>query len=122
MKRPGSKEVVLVIVVGLLIISKIFSLNNLVLVAIGIGVLGALSSTLSNGIAWLWFRISDALGYIMSRVILTLVFFLVLTPVALVSRLLRKKDLLGKKIDDKCSSYFEIRNHEYKPGDLVDPW
>jgi len=122
MKRPNSKEVVLVIVVGLLIVSRIFSIDNLVYVAIIIGVLGALSSALSDKMAWVWFKIADALGYIMSRVMLTLIFFLILTPVALVSRLLRKKDLLGKKIDDKMLSYFETRDHEYTPKDLMDPW
>jgi hypothetical protein len=121
-KRPKSKEVILVIVVGLLIVSRIFSIDNLVLVAIVIGLLGALSSFLSDKIAWLWFKVSDALGFIMSRLILTLIFFLILTPVALVSRLLRKKDLMRKKIDSNISSYFEIRNHEYKPRDLMDPW
>ena len=122
MKRPNSKEVILVIVVGLLIVSRIFSIDSLVFVAIVIGLLGVLSSTLSDKMAWLWFKFSDALGYIMSRFILTLIFFLILTPVALVSRLLRKKDLMGKKIDDNISSYFEIRNHEYKAKDLMDPW
>jgi hypothetical protein len=122
MKRPDSKEVVLVIVVGLLIISRIFSTDSLVLVAIIIGLIGVLSSASSDKIAWLWFKISDALGYIMSRFILTLIFFLILTPVALLSRLTRKKDLMGKKIDGNISSYFEIRNHEYHPKDLKDPW
>lgn len=122
MKQPNSKEVILVIVVGLLIISRIFSMDNLVIVAIVIGLLGVLSSTLSDKMAWLWFKVSDALGYIMSRFILTMIFFLILTPVALVSRLVRKKDLMGKKIDDSVSSYFEIRNHEYYPKDFTDPW
>ena len=122
MKRPSSREVILVIVVGLLIVSRIFSIANLVLVAIVIGLLGALSSSLSDKMAWLWFKISDALGFIMSRFILTLIFFLILTPVALISRLLRKKDLLGKKIDSNISSYFETRDHKYNTSDLMDPW
>ena len=122
MKRPQSKEVILVIVVGLLILSRIFSIDSLAIAAIVIGLVGVVSSTLSDKIAWVWFKISDALGYIMSRVILTLVFFLILTPVALFSRLFRKKDLMGKTIDDNVSSYFDIRDHEYHSGDLRDPW
>ena len=122
MKRPQSREVILVIVLGLLIASRILAIDNLVYVAIVIGVLGAVSSFLSDKISWLWFKVSDALGYIMSRFILTLIFFLILTPVALISRLLRNKDFMRKKIDGNLSSYFEIRNHEYNPGDLMDPW
>jgi hypothetical protein len=121
MKRPP-KEVILVIVVGLLIISRIFTIDNLDMVAIVIGLIGVFSSTLSDKIAWLWFKISDILGYIMSRLLLTLIFFLILTPVALLSRIFRKKDLMEKKIDDSVSSYFDIRNHEYEAGDLRDPW
>ncbi len=122
MKHPNSKEVILVIVIGLLIVSRIFSIDNLVLVAIAIGVLGVSSSILSDKIAWAWFKLSETLGYVMSRVILTLVFFLVLTPVALLSRLFRKKDLLGKNFDRTVSSYFETRDHECGPKDLLDPW
>ena len=52
-----------------------------------------------------WMALAIALGFIMTRVILTLVFFLVITPIGLVMRALGK-DPLTKGPDSSLDSYW----------------
>ncbi len=61
-----------------------------------------------------WMGFAVIMGYIMSRVILSLMFFLIFTPVGLILKLLRK-DLLKEKIDVGAASYWIKR--EIKPYD-----
>ncbi len=56
----------------------------------------------------LWMSLAAVMGFIMTRVILSLVFYLIFTPVGLVLRLLRK-DLLNRKIEPDRQSYWELR-------------
>jgi len=53
----------------------------------------------------LWMKLADILGFIMTRVILTILFYLVLTPTAFLLKLL-KKDLLNLKLEPQASSYW----------------
>jgi multisubunit Na+/H+ antiporter MnhG subunit len=53
----------------------------------------------------LWMKLGDILGFIMTRVILAILFYLVLTPTTLVLRIV-KKDLLNLKFEPKKSSYW----------------
>lgn len=50
-------------------------------------------------------RIADPIGWVMSRVILSIFFFLIMTPIGLLLRLFGK-DLLNQKIDKNVKSYW----------------
>jgi hypothetical protein len=52
-----------------------------------------------------WMTLAFVLGFIMARVILTLFFFLVVTPIGLVARL-AGKDFLRLKLDKSALSYW----------------
>ena len=52
-----------------------------------------------------WMTLAFVLGFIMAHVILTLFFFLVVTPIGLVARLFGK-DFLRLKLDKSASSYW----------------
>lgn len=55
------------------------------------------------------------LGWIMTRVILSILFYIVLTPIGLILRLFRKH-LLDLKIDKKAETYWIGRKSEKKRG------
>jgi hypothetical protein len=59
-----------------------------------------------------WMALALALGWVMSRVVLTLVFAVVLTPLALLARLTGKR-FLALEPDPTASSYWARR----KPGE-----
>ena len=52
-----------------------------------------------------WAVLAFALGFVMSNVILTLFFFLFVTPIGLVARLFQK-DFLTRKCDKRSPSYW----------------
>jgi hypothetical protein len=58
-----------------------------------------------------WMLLSFVLGWLMSRLLLTLLFFLVITPIGLVMRLFGK-DILQQKTDVQRISYWIKRSPE----------
>ena len=52
-----------------------------------------------------WMSLALTLGFIMSYVILTLFFFLIVTPIALLARLFRR-DFLAQRLDKQASTYW----------------
>ena len=67
---------------------------------------------------WLW--VSEKIAFLNSMIILTLLFYLVLTPVALIYRLFNK-DPLNLDLNNTGSFYAE-RNHTYAKADLEKMW
>ncbi len=112
-------ESILGIVVGFLILFLLFHQNWLLYVSLAVGLAGLFSTFLSRWINWAWMQLVRAIGWVNSRVLLSLVFFVVLVPLALVSRLIKKDPLMLKKRTD---SYFKERNHTFTPKDLEHPW
>ena len=56
-----------------------------------------------------WMVVALTIGFFMSRILLSLIFFLIFTPVGLVFRLL-KKDPLARKADPTANSYWIKRD------------
>src|SRR5207247_5303096 len=55
------------------------------------------------------------------RVLLTLVYYLVLTPIALLYRLTHRDPLRLRRADDTGRSYWIVRDHPFEPRDLERP-
>jgi hypothetical protein len=76
-------------------------------------VMALLAPMLLAPIEWAWSKIGGVLGFVNTRILLTLIFFVVLTPIALVLRLLGR-DPLERRFDKQSKSYW--REHA-KPDD-----
>ncbi|MBU1230624.1 MAG: hypothetical protein KKA55_04885 [Proteobacteria bacterium] len=70
----------------------------------------------------LWFGLSAVLGAVMSRAILTLVFFLVLTPMALIRRAMGKDSLQLAAFKRGSASVFVARSGRVTAADLKTPF
>jgi saxitoxin biosynthesis operon SxtJ-like protein len=67
-----------------------------------------------KGVYKVWLSLAIVLGFFVSRILLTLLFYLVVTPIGLLMRLLGK-DLLDQKMGDR-DSYWHLRGDEpYDP-------
>ena len=73
-------------------------------------------------LAVLWFGLSHLLSRVMSRVILTLVFFLVVTPIALIRRLCGADALQLKKWKQGRGSVFVVREGPVQGKDMENPY
>ena len=86
---------------------------SLLAAAIFLG-LGLLLPRVLRPLNILWFRFGLLLGRIIAPIVISLLFFIAVTPTALVMRLLRK-DLLSLKIDRKAKSYWIDRSKTDNP-------
>lgn len=115
--RVKHLETVLVIVLGLLVFYWIFDTKYLLWAAFGIGFVGVFIPYLAGKIHWAWMKLAHMLGYVMSKVMLTLVYTLVVVPMGIFSR---KK--ITMRLKQGNSSYFTERNYTYKKEDLENVW
>ena len=69
-----------------------------------------------------WFSLSNLMGTIVSKVLLSVVFLGVVLPIALFRRLLGKDTLLLKKFKRGNESVMKTRKHTYVAADLEKPF
>ena len=84
MKDYKSKETMLVITVGFLVMYSLFHFKWMLTVAMIVGLAGVFSFYLSKKIDWLWGGLTRVLSFLSNTIILTLCFYLIITPVALI--------------------------------------
>lgn len=120
MQREKHLETCLVIASGFMVIWLISGAKWLIWVSLGVSLAGAFVPILAKGIHWVWFKIAEGMGYVMSKVILSIVFFGFLTVVAFFYRMFNK-DLLQLR-RKKEGSYWTNRDHSYSKKDLEQVW
>ncbi len=78
-------------------------------IGVALAVVGTLAPKVVKPLYYAWMTMALALGFVMTRVLLTIFFFLVMTPVALIFRLIGR-DPLHRKLDRDAASYW-IEKH-----------
>lgn len=101
---------------GLVIIHLVTGYRLLLYISVAIAVLSILFPVVAKTITGLLKKLMGLLGILFNTIILGLVYFLVLTPIALVYRLTGRKKLKSPE------SYFVQRNHQYSPDDFTRQW
>lgn len=119
MKLSKSQQTVLIIISGFLALYFIYKWIGFTFIACGLLIISFLSPFLTRKIHWVWMKLGGILGYINSKVILTIIFFLVLTPLALLRKFFKK---VSTHNGTDTESLFEDRNHLYNKDDLRNVW
>lgn len=91
-------------------------------VAIPVLVLTMIAPMAYYPVAVLWLGLSHLLGTVISRVLLTGVFFVVVLPVGLVRRMLQKDSLQLREFGRGKGSVMKTRDHVYTPADIDKPY
>ncbi len=73
-------------------------------------------------LAKLWLQFAQFLGNINAKIILTLIFYLILTPIALLYRLWRGDALGIHRRQSQPHSHWHRRDHMYQKADLEKAW
>lgn len=110
----------LVMVTGLVVLYFMFGSVYWLYAAVAIGLLSVFVPAAGNGIAGLWFKLAEGLGWINSKIVLTVLFFAILTPIAGLYRLTNRNPLSVRRT--KNASLYHERNHTYRKEDLEHPW
>jgi hypothetical protein len=120
--REKSLEAALAISAGLLVLFWIFDNSYFIIASTVVGVAALLSPFLAKWISFFWYKLAESLGIINGFILLTIIFYLFLTPLALLSKLFRKDELQLKKKANPEGSYFVERNHAFSKKDLENMW
>jgi hypothetical protein len=119
--RAKQLETILVITAGMMAFHFIFKRVEFLYVALGIAVVGLAIPIAAKYIHLGWMGLAKVLGFINSHILLGVIFFFILTPIALLRNLVSRKDPLQLK-KQQDGSYFVERNHTFEASDLENPW
>ena len=112
---------ILVLIAGFCTLHLIFKEKTIafLIVAISVLFLSALSEKAAVLIekSWLWF--GEKIGKVNAAILLFLVYYLILTPIAFLSRI-GKKDPLQLRAPERTN--FVFKQHRYSAKDLENPW
>ncbi len=108
----------------LILLLLIYFTENVALIIPSIGVLVLIMvwPTLFRPLAPLWFGLSNVLGTVVSKIILVVIFFLIVTPVGFCMRLLGKDSMRLKDWKTGRDSVLLERNHIYTGKDIEKPY
>ena len=110
---------ILVLVAGFCVLNLLFKSVVFLAIAVVVLIASAISEKAAIRIdkAWLWF--GEKMGRINAAILLFLIYYLILTPIAFLSRI-GSKDPLQLKAPDR--SNFQSNQHKYTADDLKNPW
>jgi uncharacterized membrane protein len=118
-KTDTSKSTILVICMGFLLIGMALHQKWALYTSLGVGAISIASSYISQKIEWGWNKLSTLLGYIVPNILLSLVFFVFLLPISLISKLFNKDRLM---LSGKHNSYFLDVNRTVDPQSMEKTW
>lgn len=99
---------VLLLVAAFLFWKQKPSMQYLLYAGLGLGVLGLILPQLLRPFYYFWMALAVLMGFVMTRVILTLLYFGLFTPIAVLVRLLGK-DLLEERWNKNAETYWSKR-------------
>ena len=111
---------ILSLVFGLLVIYVFVDTKEILYLCIAISGLSILSTKISILIERIWFKFSYLLSLLIPNLLLTLIFFLILTPLALLSRFFNNKSEFETKNNNK--SFFRKKNKSFDKKSFNRAW
>jgi len=111
---------VLTISMSLLVLHFITKSDWPVIASLIIGMAGAISTEVAVKIEYVWKALTKLLGLIIQRLVLILIFFLILFPVAVAARIFAKRDPL--QLSNNSSSTFTDINKTFEKSGFEKPW
>ena len=120
--RDRSRDTGLALVLLLLLAQLATGRRGLTTAAVVALVVTMTAPLLFRPLSVVWFGLSHLLGTVMSKVLLTGVFYLIVTPVGVVRRLLGHDSLRLRAFKAAGTSVMHQRHHVFEPGDLDKPY
>jgi len=116
---PETPKTQLIIVTGLLVLAAIFDSEMIAYTALLVGLVSLIVPMAGNRIVWGWYKLAQILGYVNARILLSLIYYLLVTPIAFFFRLSGNDPLILKRPE---RSAYLFRDYKFKKKDLVNPW
>ncbi len=120
--RDQSRDTGMAMVLLLLILFVVRKREAFLIGAMVLHVLNMILPQIYRPIAVVWLGLSDLLGTVVSKIVLSIVFFGIVTPIATVRRLLGKDSLKLRAFKAGQDSVMVERNHRFIGADLERPY
>jgi hypothetical protein len=122
MTKDQSRDTGMGLVLLLLLLATSLRRERLVAAAIAVHVVNMIWPRVYSPLAVIWFGVSEFIGGVMSKVLMGLGFFVIVTPIALVRRLMGRDSLKLRAFKTGQGSVMVERNHRFSPSDLERPF
>ncbi len=119
MKEIRVLKTCLIIIAGFTLLYLIYQNSALLIIAFSVNIIIIVSPRLAGKIVYVWDKIGEALGKVIPRILLALIYFGILVPIALLYRLVHKKR--HPKSRESQSTFIE-KKHTYGPEDFDKMW
>ena len=107
----------------ILLIAYLYTKNNkILLAAVGLQVVAMAVPAVFRPMAVLWLNFSRLLGEVVSRILLSIVYFAVVTPIGILRRLRGNDSLHLYRFKKSNESVMLERTHKFEGRDLVRPY
>lgn len=120
--KAQSKDTGLAMILILLLLSYFTSNPLFYLLAIPVLLLVMIVPTWFYPLAIIWFGISSLLGTIMSTIILTVVYFVIVVPIAVIRKMAGIDTLKLRQFKKGTGTVMLIRKHIYTKADIEKPY
>ncbi|MEY4885328.1 MAG: hypothetical protein RL151_637 [Bacteroidota bacterium] len=118
--KSDPRQTILVITLGMIVVYLAFQVKWAINVALIVGIAGLLSDKLAEKIDWLWMKLTWVLSMIVPNILLSAVFYLFLTPIAIFSRIFGEKNPLSVK--NITPSLFKDHGKAFDKASFEKPW
>jgi hypothetical protein len=120
--KDQSRDTGMALVLVLLLVTAFTRKYGLLPWTIAALVINMTAPQLYKPLAVVWLGFSHLLGSVMSRIILGIIFFCVVTPIALIRKLAGKDSLKLSVFKAGSESAMVIRNHTFTAKDIEKPY
>jgi len=118
--KTNPKITLLIIVIGGLLCYFKFGLPWILIVTICVGATGIISEKARKAIDFLWMKLAWVLCLIIPKIVLCLIFYFLLVPMALLSKLCRAKN--GIALKNNTASFFKSTTKHLDTTFFEKPW
>jgi hypothetical protein len=120
--REKNKDIGFVILLGLLL--WYFHSGNIVFIQLSVLciLVSLVVPVILKPVSFAWYGLSEAMGTILSRVLLSAIFFCIVTPIGAARRVISKERLLTEQWKKSRESVFKDRNVCFTISDIKNPF
>ena len=121
MNRLETLKTITVLAAAVLIAYLIFAADWLLWIALLLLIGNAFETRITGAIADYWMRFASVLGRINAKIMLALIFFVILTPIAFLYRMFNR-EAVARFRENRQNSYFDDVNKSYIREDFEKVW
>lgn len=121
-EKTNPLRTVLTLSVGFIVLYFITDWKWTIPAALLVGLAGIFSPYLSAKIDYLWMKLAWFLSLVIPNILLSVIFFLLLFPIALLSRLFNQANKDPLNLQNKAQSNFKSSNKYFDKVSFEKPW